>query len=32
MERIRIKQGEVAVVRFMRRQYDIQNTTTLRKD
>jgi len=29
LDDIRIKQGELAVVRFLRRQYDIQNTTIL---
>ena len=29
LDQIRIKQGEVNVIRFLRRQYDIQNKTTL---
>lgn len=29
MDEVRIKQGEVAVVRFLRRQFDIQTTPTI---
>lgn len=29
LDELRIKQGEINVLRFLRHQYDIQNTTTL---
>ena len=29
IDQLRLRQGELAVVRFMRRQYDIQNKTVL---
>ena len=30
LEALRFKQGELAVVRYLRRQFDLQNTTVLK--